>query len=138
MLSSFVSLYLSMKTTYQTLTVWQVSIDLVEQIYVVTRSFPEDEKFNVVSQMRRCAVSIPSNIAEGHGRKSGGDFIRFLRVSFGSTSELETQLHISKRLQLIDQNEFDECDARLTAVRKMLNKLIKYEEAKLATKKLHN
>ena len=74
---------------------WQRSIDLVEVIYRITKKFPDDEKFNLVSQIRRSAVSIPSNIAEGHGRKTNGEFAHFLRIAYGSSSELETQLIIS-------------------------------------------
>jgi four helix bundle protein len=110
--------------TYKTLIVWQKSVDLVEVVYVLTRKFPEDERFNLVSQLRRCAVSIPSNIAEGHGRKSDGEFIHFLKIAFGSSSELETQLLISHRLKMLSKEEYDKVSESLIHIRKMLNKLI--------------
>ncbi len=90
----------------------------------MTRTFPEDEKFGLTSQIRRSAISIPSNIAEGHGRKSDNEFVRFLKISFGSSSELETQLIIAKRLNLIDDKKFDQMESDLTEIRMMLNKFI--------------
>lgn len=110
--------------TYSELVVWQKSIDLVELVYRITRKFPDDEKFNLTSQIRRSAVSIPSNIAEGHGRKTNGEFSHFLKVAFGSSSELGTQLLISLRLKMLTQKEYDEVSELLTYVRKMLNSLI--------------
>ena len=110
--------------SYKKLLVWEKSIDLVECIYRYTHSFPEGEKFGLTSQLRRSAVSIPSNIAEGHGRKSDADFARFLRIAYGSSSELETQLLISFRLKLLPQKEYDEVIMKLTEIRKMLNKFI--------------
>jgi len=110
--------------TYTKLLVWEKSVDLVEYIYKFTNFFPDDEKFGLVSQIRRCAISIPSNIAEGHGRKSDVDFARFLRIAYGSSSELETQLLISYRLKLLPQKEYDEVVVRLTEIWKMLNKFI--------------
>ena len=110
--------------TYKTLVVWQKSIDLVERVYEITRTFPEDERFNLTSQLRRCAVSIPSNIAEGHGRKSNGEFSHFLKIAFGSSSELETQLLIAHRLKMVAKEEYDEVSESLTYVRKMLSSLI--------------
>ena len=110
--------------TYKTLVVWQKSIDLVEVVYRISKSFPDDEKFNLTSQSRRCAVSIPSNIAEGHGRKSNGDFSRFLKIAFGSSSELETQILIAHRLEILSKKEYDEISELLTYVRKMLSSLI--------------
>jgi len=110
--------------TYKELHVWEKSVELVTSIYTATRRFPEDEKFGLISQMRRCAVSIPSNIAEGHGRKSNVEFARYLRISYGSSSELETQLIISKKLNFLSDKDFDKINSELTEVRKMLNKLI--------------
>lgn len=86
---------------HQELRVWQQTMDLVEQVYAFTKTFPDDEKFGLTSQMRRSAVSIPSNIAEGAARGSTQEFIRFLHISQGSLSELETQLLIAQRLNYI-------------------------------------
>ncbi|MDC1205642.1 four helix bundle protein, partial [Candidatus Pacebacteria bacterium] len=89
-----------------------------------TKEFPDAEKFGLINQMRRCAVSTESNIAEGHARKSDGDFHRFLRISYGSASELETQLIISRELEFVSQEEFDTVCEKVIEVKKMLNKLM--------------
>ncbi len=86
--------------SYKNLIVWQKSMDLVVAIYEITESFPKTEMYGLVSQMRRCAVSIPSNIAEGQRRVGRKDYCHFLSISFGSGSELETQIEIVKRLSL--------------------------------------
>jgi four helix bundle protein len=93
--------------TYRDLIVWQKSMKLVKSIYSITRNFPTDEKFGLVSQIRRCAVSIPSNIAEGYGRWTGGEYQHFLRIAFGSLCELQTQLEIALDLGFTEQNSFD-------------------------------
>ena len=89
-------------TSHKDLIVWQKSIDLVEKIYNITRSFPKDELYGITSQIKRAAISIPSNIAEGSGRRSSKEFIQFLYISLGSAAELETQLIISKRLGFVN------------------------------------
>lgn len=83
---------------YRDLTVWQKAMDLVEETYRLTKEFPREELYGLTSQMRRAAVSIPSNIAEGHGRGSDTEFLRFLRIAYGSLRELETQVIIAVRL----------------------------------------
>jgi len=90
---------------HKDLDVWKKSMDLVELIYSVTSQFPSDERFGLVSQMRRAAVSIPSNIAEGAARKGDKELIQFLMIAIGSLSELETQYLISVRLNFVDKNE---------------------------------
>lgn len=84
---------------YRDLTVWQEGIQLSTQIYRTTALFPADEKFGLVCQMRRCAVLIPSNIAEGHARLSTREFLRHISIALGSLAELETQLHIAIELR---------------------------------------
>jgi len=81
------------------------------RIYEVTRSFPKEEAFGLASQMRRCSVSIPSNIAEGHGRNSTGDYLRFLQIATGSLCELQTQLVIANNLSFFSEKEFDTLEA---------------------------
>lgn len=108
---------------YQELTVWQKSIDLVEKVYKLTKEFPKDEVFGLISQMRRAAISIPSKIAEGSRRKTLEDK-QFLRISFGSASELETQIIISERLNYGNKNLRKEIQLLLVEVLKMLNKMI--------------
>jgi four helix bundle protein len=89
----------------------------------MTKSFPEDERFNLVSQIRRSAVSIPSNIAEGHGRGTSPEFVHFLNISYASSSELETQIIISQRLKLISDKEYNQVLEQLEDIRKMLTGL---------------
>jgi four helix bundle protein len=110
---------------YQDLLVWQKSIDLAEIIYTITRSFPKEEIYGIISQMRRCSVSIASNIAEGQSRNSAPQFIQFLNIAKGSISELETQLVISKRLKFISEQDFNKVQKDLSDIGKMLNGLIK-------------
>ena len=111
--------------TYKELIVWQKSIQLVELIYRLTKIFPKEEQFGLSSQMRRAAVSIPSNVAEGWSRRTRGDFAYFLRISSGSTSELETQLEIARRLSLVDDTGYNETDGLLSEISKMLNSMLR-------------
>lgn len=103
------------------LDVWKKSIDLTEHIYIVTKEYPRIEQYTLVSQMRRAALSIPSNIAEGAARRTTKDYIRFLYIALGSISELETQCIISKRLSYYDFN----CNQDLLNIKRMLTSLIK-------------
>jgi four helix bundle protein len=109
---------------YKDLFVWQKAMELVTSIYEVTALFPDSEKFGLISQMRRCAVSIPSNIAEGRYRGTKKDFRQFLIISFGSGAELETQILIAKRLTLSSKFNFERADSLLDEVMKMLNSMI--------------
>ena len=93
--------------TYRDLLVWQKSMKLVTEIYRSLKSFPDDEIYGLISQMRRCAVSIPSNIAEGFGRDSNSEFRRFLSIAASSLYELQTQIEISRNLEYLDQNSFE-------------------------------
>ncbi|WP_036271620.1 four helix bundle protein [Methyloversatilis discipulorum] len=93
--------------SYRDLLVWQRAMDLALGIYALSRSFPDSERFVMVSQLRRAAVSVPSNIAEGHARSSTRDFLRFLSIASGSLAELETQLILSHRLDYLDQDRLD-------------------------------
>ena len=108
---------------FRKLIVWQKSMDLVTKVYQITLRFPENEKYGLVSQMRRCAVSIPSNIAEGSRRGSQKDFRKFILIAFGSGAELETQFEISINLAYISKNEAVEIMDLLNEIMKMLNKL---------------
>ncbi len=93
--------------SYRDLLVWQRAMDLALGIYALSRSFPDSERFAMVSQLRRAAVSVPSNIAEGHARSSTRDFLRFLSIASGSLAELETQLILAHRLDYVDQDRLD-------------------------------
>ena len=109
--------------SYENLIVWQKSMDLVIAVYKLTKVFPKEEMYGLVSQMRRATVSIPSNIAEGSRRSSRKDFRKFLLNAFGSGAELETQVKISKILLFGHQNDYGEVDNLLNEIMCMLNKL---------------
>ena len=110
--------------SYRELIVWQKSIKLVKEVYQLTQSFPKEEIYGLSSQMRRAAVSIPSNIAEGYVRKHKQEYIQFLRIAFGSGAELETQFEIAKQLNYFTDKQTQKAESDLTEVMKMLNKLI--------------
>ncbi|OGI85662.1 hypothetical protein A3A01_01790 [Candidatus Nomurabacteria bacterium RIFCSPLOWO2_01_FULL_39_17] len=110
--------------TYKDLTVWQKSIELVTEIYELTKKFPKEEIYGLTSQIRRAAISIPSNIAEGKMRGGNIEFRRFLLIAFASGAELETQLIISKRLSQSAKLDYNRVDCLLEEVMKILNKLI--------------
>ena len=94
-----------MAQTYRDLIAWQKAMELVTQVYAITRAFPHDELYGLTSQLRRAAVSIPSNIAEGQARYSHAEFHRFLRNARGSLAELETQLQIASNLEYVRKGE---------------------------------
>lgn len=107
--------------THKDLKVWNLSIDFVLKVYKITESVPSTEKYGLTSQIRRSVVSVPSNIAEGAGRSSTKEFMRFLDIANGSLSELETQLIIIHKLNFADTQEL--VDNELTVIRKMLYRL---------------
>lgn len=107
---------------FKELIVWQRAVELVEEVYRVTGLFPKDEIYGLTSQMRRCAVSIPSNIAEGKKRGSLKDYVHFLRVADGSAAEMETQVVIAKRLY--PEHDFEKAEVLLVEIQKMLTKMI--------------
>ena len=110
---------------YRELIVWQKAMDLVEEIYRTTRAFPKEETYGLTIQLRRAAVSIPSNIAEGQGRYTTGDFVRFLSIANGSLRELETQVTIAGRLHYIGKNEETTIIESAAEVGRLLNGLIR-------------
>jgi four helix bundle protein len=112
-------------TTHKDLNVWKKSMNLVVLTYKITSQFPKEELFGLASQMRRAAVSIPSNIAEGHGRNSEKDLVRFLYFALGSASELETQILISQNLGFITDDAFSQISELNTEVIKMMGSLIR-------------
>jgi four helix bundle protein len=111
--------------SFRELTVWQRSIELALAIYRLTKAFPREEIFGLTSQLRRAAVSIASNIAEGQSRGTTGEFIQFLGIARGSTSEVETQLVIARGLQLGDETSIARCESLCVEIGKMLNALIR-------------
>ncbi len=109
---------------YNDLEVWKKSMELVTVVYKITKQFPADERYGLIDQMRRAAVSVPSNIAEGHARRTKVDFARFLRMSLGSCTELETQTMIACNLDYVSKSEADQILDQSLLIRKMISKLI--------------
>ena len=114
--------------THKDLDAWKNSIDLVLDIYYVTKSFPKDEMFGLVQQLRRAVVSIPSNISEGAARNQKREFVRFLRISSGSLAEVETQLFIAYKLGYTQESDFASINQQMIRIRAQINGLIKYLE----------
>lgn len=110
--------------SYENLIVWQKSMELVMLVYGLTKEFPNDEIYGLVSQIKRAAVSIPSNIAEGSRRGSKKDFRHFVLNSFASGAELETQLKIADKLNFIKKENYEKASNLLDEIMKMLNKLV--------------
>lgn len=109
---------------HRDLIVWQKAMDLVTDIYRLTEKFPKSEIYCLVTQTRRCAISIPSNIAEGRRRGSKKDYCNFLCIAFGSGAELETQIDIAKRLGYAEKSSYNKIDELLSEIMRMLNKMI--------------
>ncbi|HPR33579.1 MAG TPA: four helix bundle protein [Prolixibacteraceae bacterium] len=110
--------------TYRDLIVWQKAMALVLSVYTETKIWPNEEAFGLTSQIRRSVVSIPSNIAEGFGRNSSGDYIRFLQIASGSLYEFQTQLEIGFRLDYLKEGRFEEINTLGVEIEKMLSSLI--------------
>lgn len=114
---------------YEDLVIWKKAMLLVELIYALMKELPNDEKFGLISQIKRCSISIPSNIAEGAGRNSNKEFIHFLSIANGSTTELETQLMLAERLQFLSQKQVEPTLSICKEIKKMnyaLQKSIKH------------
>ena len=109
---------------YRDLLVWQKSMAMVTEIYKLSSALPKDEQYGLTSQIRRSAVSIPANIAEGYGRNSTQDYIRFLRMANGSLFELETLLEICRNLSFIDDQTYSALFEQMQEVERMLRSLI--------------
>jgi len=108
---------------FKELKVWQKAIELVTETYLLTKGFPKDELFGLVSQIRRCIVSVPSNIAEGCGRKSNKDFSNFLGIALGSSFEFETQIIISKNIGYLTEEQFLSLESEIQHIQNMIIKL---------------
>jgi four helix bundle protein len=108
---------------YHDLLVWKKGMTLAKQIYQITQAFPDTERFGLVTQMRRAAVSVPSNIAEGQARNTTGEFVQFLSHAVGSVSELDTQLTLSVELGYCSRGKEQEAQALILELRKMLTAL---------------
>jgi len=110
--------------SFKDLKVWQSSYELALAVYEATKAFPKDELYGMVSQMRRSCVSVPSNIAEGYSRRGRPEYIRFLGIAYGSLSELETQILLSKDLKYINEEQFDRLIKLKDGIGGMLYKLM--------------
>ncbi len=110
---------------YQDLRVWQKSIELVKEIYKLTEKLPNRENYVLSDQMRRAAISIPSNIAEGSGRSSRSEYKRFVEIARGSQYELQTQLYICNELKFLTESDTEKANELIVETGKMLNNLIK-------------
>jgi four helix bundle protein len=110
---------------YRKLLVWQKSMDLVEDVYRITKKLPKDELYGLISQLRRSVVSIPSNIAEGNSRQTKKEYIQFLHIARGSKAEVETQLEICVRLKYIELKEINKAISLCDEIGRILNTLIR-------------
>ena len=119
--------------SYKNLTVWRKLVDLVTHIYALTKLFPKEELYGLSSQMRRAAVSIPSNIAEGRSKRSTKEYVRFVNIASGSAAELETQLIIADNLGFADKEKIISVMNELEEVGKMLHGLVVSLEKKLSS-----
>jgi four helix bundle protein len=111
---------------YTDLEVWKYSRGLVKLVYLLTKSFPKEEIYGLTNQIRRCAVSVPSNIAEGIGRQSNKETIHFLFIAKGSLQEVETQLYLSFDLEYISEKELKNSLEKVISTKKLLNGFINY------------
>lgn len=117
--------------SHRDLIVRQRSMDAVETVYAVSAEFPSTEKFGLTSQLRRAAVSIPSNIAEGYGRGTTQDYLRFLRIARGSLFEVDTQLLIAKRMGFLPHDQYEQVENQLAETGRVLAGLIKSIESRI-------
>ncbi len=118
--------------SYKDLDVWQVAMTLAQESYLLTTPFPKDEMYGMAAQIRRGAVSIPANIAEGYGRDQTGSFVQFLRIAQGSARELETHLILTERVRLAEQQKVAPLQESCERISKMLRSLIRSLEARRA------
>ena len=119
-----------MLRSFKDLKVWQKSYNLCLRVYRISATFPKEERYGLTSQIRRSAVSIPSNIAEGYGRKTTADYVRMLYISYGSICELETQILIAGDLGFIEEGKLDTTKQDIAEIERMLKAMIKTLEIK--------
>ena len=121
---------MSLVRSYRDLTVWTAAVELCVEVYRATEAFPKTEMYGLCQQLRRAAVSVASNIAEGHQRNTTTDYIRFCHLALGSTGEIDTQLEISFRLKYLTPEGYAALNVQLVEIRKMLMAMIKSLEAR--------
>lgn len=110
-----------MKHNFKNLNIWKQSIELANEIYILTDNFPKNEEFGLKSQIRRCSVSVASNIAEGSSRSSNKDFNRFLEISLGSLYELQTQIIISSNRNYFEKSKLENIETKTTELQRMIS-----------------
>jgi four helix bundle protein len=125
-------------SSYKDLLVWQKSMDLVVAVYEQAKSFPKDEIYSLTQQIKRSAVSIPSNLAEGSSKKSTKEFLRFINIAYGSLAELETQLLLANKLQMLDNKNLENLNLKTTEIAKMCSGLINSLNSKLSQLNSYN
>jgi len=118
-----------MEKPHKKLDAWRLSMDLVTAVYRVTEKFPKGEKYSLVDQIRRAAISIPSNIAEGAARQTKKEFIQYLHVARGSLSELDTQLEIAKRLRYLVTDDWQNLAIQMERIDKTISGLIRHRQS---------
>lgn len=116
--------------THKDLDVWKESIEIVKDMYKITSTYPKEEIYALTSQIRRCSISIPSNIAEGAARNSNKEFIQFLYIALGSCAEIDTQLIISKELGYITSGEYEKLSKSIEKIKSKILGLIRYVKGK--------
>src|SRR5450631_4128684 len=117
-------------TNYKKLDAWTMSMELVKEVYRLTKTYPSEERYGLVSQTNRAVVSIPSNIAEGMGRNYTKDSIQFLHISRGSAYEVETLLSVAQMVNIIDEQTYDNVNKKLASSIRLINGFINYLEQK--------
>lgn len=110
--------------SYRDLVVWQKAIDFVERVYLMSERFPANEQFGLMSQIRRAAVSVPSNIAEGHARQHRAEYLQFLHIALGSLAEVDTQTVLAQKFGYIPQHDLENIILQISELRRMLHGLI--------------
>ncbi|MEA3369666.1 MAG: four helix bundle protein [Candidatus Ratteibacteria bacterium] len=110
---------------FRDLNIWQKGIEIVEDIYKITKTFPKDEHYGLTAQMRRCSISIPLNVAEGFARRHNKEYKQFLNITLGSCAELETQIEISLRLEYLTESTYDKLLEKLNHITRMIINLSK-------------
>ncbi|MBS4028745.1 MAG: four helix bundle protein [Ignavibacteriales bacterium] len=127
-----------MQKAHKKLKVWQEAMELVKMVYEITSKMPSEEKFGLISQMRRASVSVPSNIAEGAARQGMKESTQFYLIARASLSELDTQIELCKILKFISDTQFTQLNSKVETVDSLLSGLIRYNKQKLSTNKLQN
>lgn len=115
-----------MEKPHRRLDAWNSSVDLVMAIYQVTERFPQEERFALISQLRRAATSVPSNIAEGAARQTKKEFANYIHIAQGSLSELDTHLEIARRLNYVPDGDWEKLDSQIQRIDKMLSGLLRH------------